>query len=242
MISKRSVFTVRTYECQANGSMHLYSLMHHIQDIASKHADELDFGMEWMTRNNCYWVLVNFRLEVNKLPGYNQPVMLKTWPSGMDLIKAFREFVGEDLNGKQLFRAASDWMIIDRTSMRPRDPSDFDLNITDHPGRVLGNIERLTQQKGYIEVGRLKVPYTSIDINGHVNNCEYVRWGVDTLRMMDPEMEPIFKTMHITFSSEVFEGEELILEAVRRDDDSIAVRGKKGANGKNAYLMEIETD
>ncbi|MGA1847882.1 MAG: hypothetical protein ACMUHB_00955, partial [Thermoplasmatota archaeon] len=183
----------------------------------------------------------NFRLEVNKLPGYNQPVMLKTWPSGMDIIKAFREFVGEDLNGNRLFRAASDWMIIDRASMRPRDPSDFDLNITDHPGRVLGSIERLTQHKEYREVGRLKVPYTSIDINGHVNNCEYVRWGVDTLRMQDPEMEPIFKTMHITFSSEVFEGEELILEAAKLKEGSIAVRGKKAENGKTAYLMEFET-
>jgi len=237
---KRSVFTVKTYECQASNQMHMHSLMHHIQEIASKHADELDFGMEWMRLNNVYWVLVNFRMELNRLPAYNQTVILRTWPSGADVIKAFREFVGEDLEGNVLFKASSDWMIIDRNSMRPRDPSYFDLDIPDHDERVIGEIKRLLPKRDYNELGRIRVPYSSIDVNGHVNNCEYVRWGTDTIRIMEKDLEPKFRSMHITFSSEVFEGEDLILEAVGPEDGLIAVRGKKAENGKNAYLMEME--
>ncbi len=239
MPQKRSVFTVKTYESQANGLMHMHSLMQQMQEIASRHAEELGFGMDWMVKNSCYWVLVNFKIEFTRVPKYDEMVMLRTWPCGRDLIKAFREFKGEDLQGNELFRATSDWMVIDLATQRPRSPEEFDLDINDDNGPVMGNIDRLRPQKQYQEIERFNVPYSSIDGNKHVNNTEYVRWGIDTWKRFDPEGTHSIRSMHITFSAEVLQNDEVVLEASKKPDGTIAVRGIRSRDGKNSFLMEI---
>lgn len=231
-------FQVRTYECQPSGAMNLHCLMHHIQEIAYQHAERYGFGYSWMERDNVYWVLINFRMEITALPIFGQKVKLVTWPSGYELIKAFREFQGFDEEGKELFRATSEWMILDRDSRMPKRPDDFDFHFPKKGERLLGDIDRLRPEDEYRDVGNITVPYSSIDLNGHVNNTEYVKWGVDALRRFDKVgIDP--GSFQISYNAEVFEGEELKLMVMENEGSEYSIKGKRSSDDKRAFLMKI---
>jgi acyl-ACP thioesterase len=102
----------------------------------------------------------------------------------------------------------------------------------------LGDIDRLRPEAEYRDVGKLKVPYSSIDLNGHVNNTEYVKWGVDALRRFDKVgIDP--GSFQISYNAEVFEGEELNLMVVENERSGYSIKGTRSSDGKNAFLMKI---
>ncbi|MBN1389812.1 MAG: hypothetical protein JXA22_04115 [Candidatus Thermoplasmatota archaeon] len=238
MLEKKTVFTVATYHCDNRGRILPHTLMQQLQEIASKHADDLGVGRKWMEDNGLYWVLVNFRIEFSKVPSYGDAVMLRTWPSGLDLLRAFRDFKGEDLRGKELFRAASDWMVIDAKRMRPVMIKDLEFDFESSKDRSFGDMDRLKTAGEYTDLHIISVPYSSIDMNGHVNNTEYVRWGTDTARMEIGE-GPDIDCFHITFLSEVFMHEEILLRSMGQKVGTIRLKGSRTGNGKDAFVMEL---
>jgi len=123
--------------------------------------------------------LINFK----KHPRYGETLILKNWPSGWDLLKAFRDFRGEDLQGNELFSATSDWMVFDRSSFRPMTTKELNFDFESIMERNIHDMKRLKGAPEMEDVTKIVVPYSSIDMNSHVNNTEYVRWGIDTMRV-----------------------------------------------------------
>jgi acyl-ACP thioesterase len=238
MLEKRAVFTVSTYHCDSQGRIHLHSLMQQLQEIASKHAEDLGVGRKWMDENGYYWVLVNFKMDISRLPGYKETVILKTWPSGWDLLKAFRDFKGEDLEGTELFRATSEWMVIDKNNFRPKTTKELEFDFISSKNRIINDIQRLRSSQALEEIFRINVPSSSIDMNGHVNNTEYVRWGIDTLWACSPN-EGTIRSFGISYISEVFKNEELILKRKDMGKNHIQIVGSKANGGKDTFVMEI---
>ena len=238
MLEKKTVFTVATFHCDSRGRMQPHALMHQVQEIASRHAEELGVGYDWMERNGYYWVLVNFRMEFLSIPRYSDTVMIRTWPSGLDLLRAFRDFKGTDLSGNALFRATSDWMVIDSKRMRPVMIKDLDLDFEYAEERLIRDPERLLPAGDFRDTCKIDVPYSSIDMNGHVNNTEYVRWGVDAMRKVVGE-DPNIKDLQITFLAEVFKGDELVVQTHGSGDGPVRIRGKRTRDKKDVFVMDI---
>ena len=113
-------FTIRTSECRADGKIRIASLMQYMQEAAALHAEQLGFGFERLGLMNSYWVLSNFGLEVIRLPVWGEQVAIRTWPSGYNRVIASREFVGRDQANRELFKAGSEWMILDKQKNRPK--------------------------------------------------------------------------------------------------------------------------
>jgi acyl-ACP thioesterase len=238
MLEKRSVFTVTTYTCNADGDLHLHSLMQQLQEIASKHAEELGVGRRWMEENGYYWVLVNFRMDITRLPKYGETIILRTWPSGWDMMRAFRDFKGEDLNKNELFRATSDWMVIEKGSQRPMIIRDLKFDFESREDRIIKDMTRLRAPDGVREISRITVPYSSLDMNGHVNNTEYVRWGNDTLKARVRDGKSI-SSFTISYISEIYQGEEISLKAAEMEKEHIMVCGTSSRTGRDAFVMDI---
>jgi hypothetical protein len=234
-------------------------------------------------------VLSNIRIEISRLPGRDDEIALRTWPSGYTRTIATREFVGKDQNGSELFRAGSDWMVInkqtnrlknlsscrghparDSRAGRPRNLFRLDLNLPKTGVKALPNeLKRLELMNEYNKVGQVLVSQSVIDLNGHVNNTEYVRWGIDALRRTF-KLDENIRCVQATYLSEVFEGDELdmlvsvagILPACRRrysDEgisstslrqaqpairgrdalDTFGILGRKANTVTNVFLMEV---
>jgi len=138
----------------------------------------------------------------------------------------------------------------------------FNLNATctqaspkSGPKAISGELERLEPQCSYSDIEQVRVPYSSIDLNGHVNNTKYVRWGVDALRKKS-EFKGNILFLQATYLSEVFEGDELVVlvSSGRNEprpscrkascgktgrDERFYVLGRKTGGGGNVYVMEI---
>ena len=232
-------FTVETYQTQATGDIHIHTLMQYLQESASEHAHELGFGYDDLKKMDCYWVLVNFKIIINSLPKWREKFLIQTWPSGHDRLKAYREFMGLDSEKEELFKASSDWMIIDIKEGRPKNLNEVSLDLIYEADRIIGNLKRLKPDKDYKESGSMKIPYSAVDINGHVNNTEYIRWGIDMLKTNGHDVSEI-KSVHISFLSEIFEKEEMDLFV--NEDKSAAVfsvLGKRKNDEKNIFILEF---
>jgi acyl-ACP thioesterase len=232
-------FTVKSYECRPDGNIKTACLMQYLQEAAAQHAEQLGFGVDRLNTINSYWVLSNLRIEINRLPKWNDEITVKTWPSGYTRSIATREFVAKDQNDCELFRAGSQWMVLNKSSNRPKNLFRLDLGLPKIGEKALSEeLVRLEPQDDYSEVDRISVPYSSIDLNGHVNNTEYVRWGMDALRKAF-KFEGNIRSIHATYLSEVFEDDELDLTLSQNNNRHFYVRAKRSDGQSNVYVMEI---
>ncbi len=81
------------------------------------------------------------------------------------------------------------------------------------------------------EVDRVKVQYTNIDLVGHTNNKEYIRWFLNTYSVQELETKPI-RTMEVVYINQSFEHDILTIRkgsvqgtellAVQKEDNLIA--------------------
>lgn len=232
-------FVVRTYECGADGRIKVSSLMQYLQEAAALHAEQLGFGFAKLSSLDGYWVLSNIRVEIVRLPRWNEQVIIQTWPSGYSRSVATREFIGKEQNGSEIFRAGSEWMVINKRTNRLKNLFHLDLGLPKTGRKVLTNeLSRLELQKDYRSVERVCVSYSSIDLNGHVNNTEYIRWGVDALRRAF-RLEGDIRSVQATYLSEVFEADELDLLVSSGPDGCLQVLARKFGEQTNVFVMEV---
>ena len=240
---KEEKFRIRTYECGVDGRIKIFSLMQYLQEIAALHAGQLGLGFDRLSEMNGYWVLSNIRIEINRLPGRDDEITLRTWPSGYSRTTATREFVGKDQNGFELFRAGSDWMVLNKETNRLKNLFKLDLNLPKTGTKALPDEVKRLEPDGDYRAGAVReppvrVPYSSIDLNGHVNNTEYVRWSIDALSRTFKINENIH-CVQATYLSEVFEGDELDLLATSKTGGKFGVLGRKSGTETNVFLMEV---
>jgi acyl-ACP thioesterase len=239
--SREDCFIIRMYDCRPDGLIKANALMQYMQEAAACHAEQLGFGFRDLQQRDCLWVLINLRIEMAHMPHWGDHVVIATWPSGHTRSAASREFIGRSLDGLELFRAASDWMILDRQRGRPKNLDRFDLNLPQAGPKALSAAPtRLQPADEYARVCSLRVPFSALDFNGHVNNTEYVRWALDAVHRKLGNL-PEMHTLQLTYLVEIFEGDEIEL-LVRSDGEgstAACIRKLKDGAGVNAFLMEI---
>ena len=232
-------FRVRTFECQADGSISIFSLMQYLQEAAAGHAEELGFGFARLNELGGYWVLSNIRVEIDGLPRRNDQVTIRTWPSGHTRTVATREFVGTDADGREMFRAGSEWMVVNKQTNRLKNLVRLDLGLPGAEQKALpGELRRLERRQDYRPVDRLRVPHSSIDLNGHVNNTEYVRWGFDALSRA-VKLDSHIRCVQATYLSEVFEADEVDIAVASDGNAKFHVLASKSGEDDAVYLMEV---
>jgi medium-chain acyl-[acyl-carrier-protein] hydrolase len=181
---------------------------------------------------------VNFRLEMTGTPRWGDNVTIRTWPSGFTRLVASREFIGADADGREIFRAASEWMILDKHSSRPKNLQRLDLHLPQTgPKALRTELARLRPAEVYEPACALSVPFSALDFNGHVNNTEYVRWALDGLHHRLGRA-PVMRSMQVTYTAEVFEGDQIEVLVAADGDASVRILERRA--GDNVFLMELE--
>jgi len=241
MQQREDRFTVNAFDCRTDGRIKPNALMQYLQEAAARHAEQLGFGFGDLDKYSCFWVLANLQLEIASLPKWGDCVAIRTWPSGSTRATASREFLGAGPDGEELFRAASEWMILDKHSGRPKSITRLGLNLP-QPGPKLLPTEqpRLQPLDEYTRVYALRVPFSALDFNGHVNNTEYVRWALDGLHDKLGNL-PEMHSLQVTYLAEVFERDEVEI-LVRDDGDGYVhalVRRSGPAPLANVFLMRV---
>jgi acyl-ACP thioesterase len=239
MVQLSETFKVRASDCQPDGQIKPYALMQCLQEAAAQHAEQLGVAFADLDAPNGFWVQANLRLEVARLPRWNQALTIRTWPSGFTRLLARREFIGLDEGGAELCRAASEWMILDKRRGRPQNLTRLHLDLpADGPRALVSGPSRLRPRGPYETALTLRVPFSALDFNGHVNNTEYVRWAFDALHVVG-RSPPAIQSMDMTYLAEAFAGEPVEVMVRSPDERSICVSERRAGAGAALFVMEM---
>jgi medium-chain acyl-[acyl-carrier-protein] hydrolase len=177
-------YNVHVYETGANGKLTLPGLFNYLQDIASTHAEKLNFGRNDLLKNNHIWVLSRMYAVISELPDWNDIITVRTWPSAIDKILALRDFEVYNHKRVTIASATSSWAIIDHTTKRVQRPDDIianfhsSFNIKRSLTRNASKLETVPKD-GYLSP-MFKVKFSDLDVNLHVNNVKFLQWVTDS--------------------------------------------------------------
>lgn len=171
-------YKLRTFDVDLTNHVKISSIFNFMQESASNSADSLGFGYDQLIDDQLFWVLSRVKIELNPLPSLGDEIIIETWPRGIDKIFALRDFLIYDGDNTLIGKATTSWLMLDGKTKRPVRP---DILIQRIPPEGIENA--IEQVCGKIEtnpdmdlVNEVRVGYTDIDINQHLNNVRYIEY------------------------------------------------------------------
>ena len=225
-------------QCDINGNIRVISIFHLLQDMADTHAEKLNVGYTFCKEHNLAWVGRAYHLKINYLPKVFDELILETWPCARTPIIAVREFLIKDKTGKILIAASSQWAMIDTIKLRPIKFDSFNLTYDVLPERAIDtNFAKIqVPQKTDLEK-QIQIRQDDIDTNGHVNNCIYPMWAMETFT---PQFKKDYSLneMEINFKKPVFIEDNTVTAKVQNNSETDFTISM-GTPEKEAALVKI---
>jgi acyl-ACP thioesterase len=150
-----------------------------LQDAAEENAIALGFDTGTLLERNLTWMLLRLQLRVRSYPVDRQPILVDSWPSGVQSRFAYREFRLKLPDAAEPFAVASSaWLLIDITRGRPvaLDPIFSPELMARTPPMVAAEFPRLRVDGDPLFTRDFQVRLSDLDLNGHVNNVHYAEW------------------------------------------------------------------
>ncbi len=203
-------YRIRSSEVDRTGIAKPEALLNLFQEAATDHAEALGVGAGLIEGHNLAWVLSRLQVHFPVPVGWKSTVCVETWPSGVDRLYAFRDFVLTDSDDRLPAAGVSTWLLIDVARRRPvRMPTEVsDIPIPKRPRAHLPDDLPSEPLDAYLKEGNRSARSADIDINGHVNNVRYVEWLTDEIPASIRENYRL-SNLDLRFKSESVEGDSL---------------------------------
>jgi len=208
---RKEAFTVEVQNCDTEARMTPAGIADHFQVAASRHAKEHGFGFSDLGSKNQVFVLSRLGFRVHSLPRYAERVKLYTWTPGNKRLFAMRNFIILRENGEVAVAGDSAWILMDTQKMRPIRTDSF-FKVFPLYGNIENDIltEKIDAVTDGTEVRKFSVPYTHMDINGHVNNARYIEWFINCYPLKH-HLENSVARFRINYLSEVKADKEIVI-------------------------------
>ena len=184
----------------------LFELM---QEASIRHTEELGMGREMTLDRGLLWVVTHQQAEIGRLPEYDERITLESWP-GKTLHLLFpRYYRVLDEGGNVLLRASALWALVDQNTRRMVFPDRYGVAID---GVVTGHEIALPSTPRKAEgdrISRFVVPFSHLDLNGHMNNTRYFDLAEDRIPAA-AEGLPL-RRIEVEYASEARLGDELLI-------------------------------
>ena len=175
----RQDFRLLSSEVDMSRAIRLSTLFTRLQEAAIAHTIELGVTREKTLDLGLLWAVTQYNVRFHRLPEYDEMVSLLSWPGKTMHLYFPRYFRLVDTKGKVLIEASSLWVLIDEKTRGIVFPEAHDIYIREV---VTGNELALPGRLRKAETTRnssVTVPYSCIDLNGHMNNARYYDLAVD---------------------------------------------------------------
>jgi medium-chain acyl-[acyl-carrier-protein] hydrolase len=236
-------YKIPVYEIDFNEQLSPHSLFNLLQDIASEHAELLRFGKDDLLKENRFWVLSRIAVQITKWPGWEETVIVKTWPRGTEKLFALRDYEVKYPDGSPVALGSSSWLVVDRTSRRIQRPDSLlsHLNegfpIKSTLGRNASKVEPLTDD--IVSGTPFKVQVSDLDLNLHVNNVIYVKWIIDSYDL-DFRMKHSLSFVEINYLAESRHNDEIIIRTSHDKNNARVYNHSVIRNVDNTELCRVE--
>ena len=180
-----------------------------LQEAAIAHTEQLGMGRHMTLDRGLLWVIALQQISVRRLPCYDETVTLESWP-GKTMHVIFPRYCRMiDEAGEVLLEGSAMWTLMDASTRSAVFPDEHGIVI---PGVVTGNETPLPRPPKPLELtaeAAFTVPYSYVDLNGHMNNVRYLDLAEDVLpaELHDRTLRGI----QIEYSGEVKLGQRLRL-------------------------------
>ena len=192
------------------GRMKASWLLACVQEVAGEHSQALGASNGEYNGRRLFWAVTRHRVQIKRLPRAKETITIKTWPCPTTRVAYPRATAAYDEGGNELFRAMSLWVLMDADSRAMVLPGKSGVNVE---GITLGDEldapVSLAPAGGEQEEKR-QVRFTDLDVNGHMNNTQYLNW-VEDLLPAAYHKDHIAKGFTVCYLNEALEGQTLDL-------------------------------
>ncbi len=202
----REKYTIRSSEVSTDGKAKLQSICDLLQETAGNHALKLDFDISQLREQNLTWMLHRLHLKMDSFPDWRDEIIIKTWPSSGDTLRAYRDFLIMDQSGNNIGRSLSYWLMINTETRKPvRMPEEILKMAPGDVEHVMDIKKKRIEYNGETEGSKIfRVRRSDLDLNEHLNNVKYIEWALEAL-----PAELKVREIDIEFLAECTEGEEI---------------------------------
>ncbi|GAU77635.1 acyl-[acyl-carrier-protein] thioesterase [Fusibacter sp. 3D3] len=173
------VYALHNFDFNAHKHVKTVTLLNFLQDISTCHYNAVVGG----NAENAVWVIVewdvHFRAPITKV----QTLTVKTKPTYFRKFIAYRAYEIVDESGVVVVTAVSKWAYINYETRKqmviPKTLYEV-FDVPENADKPL-KLEHMDFKIELIEPMSFRSCFSDIDINQHVNNVSYLRWGIDSL-------------------------------------------------------------
>ncbi len=152
-----------------------------LQEAAIAHTEALGMGRDKTLDRGVLWVLGLTTAQIARTPSYDEEVVLRSWP-GKTMHVLFPRYCAIDAaGGEPLVRACALWTLVDAKTRKLVFPERYGIEL---PGVTTGDeipIPSAPRPLPQTESRPFTVPYSYVDLNGHMNNTRYFDLAEDML-------------------------------------------------------------
>lgn len=198
-------------------------LLYYLESAAAKHSNIAGIGIKQMEQTRITWVLINWKVDVNRRPKYNENIRVKTWSASVDRLYAYRDFEIYDSDNKLIATATSKWVLMNMDTWKVVKLNDEMAdaykteNMTIYPDfkypKVDNSVDLTTNLKD------IDITSNMIDINNHVHNTYYYTLGIEALP--DDLKTKQFDHFDIIYKKEIKKGEKIKCNYTNKDGQHI---------------------
>ena len=232
-------YPMNYYDFDKNYRLKTVSLMNTLQDISTLHFETATAHLAKELLDGV-WVIVEWQVDMHKIPEQIEPLILTTEPSYFRKFIAYRNYFIKSPSGVLLGTGISKWAYINKTTRRqsniPKLLNEL-FKVEEHaekPDKILMDALQVEQS----EIYHTKSVYSDIDINNHVNNVAYIRWVMDALGE-DFHNRHSFKGLKVSYKKEVLIGEAMTLYSEIKETDKITVSNHQLYNASEELCVQL---
>lgn len=234
--------SVDPFDVDFSGRLTIGQLGNHLLNAAGFHANERGFGISRLNEDDNTWVLSRVAIEFTELPREYQHFTVETWVEAVMRMFTARNFCIKDQFGNPIGYARTIWAMINRQSRKPVDL----LSINDGrlPEWIVEGRECPIEPPSKIKVSAnepadtVRVKYSDIDINGHMNSCRYIEHILDIFPV-EYYMQHQVCRFEIAYMAECLFGERLSIFKEESEPGVFQIEIRKEGNNEIACRSKI---
>ena len=233
---------VRGFETDFDNRWKPACFFQNMQQTATNHASNLGFDFPSLLEQGMVWVLSRLKVYFYHYPTVHDPVIIRTWPKGLQQKIFFtRDFQFSAPDGQLYAAATSAWLLIDPVKRRMLLPAALPGALPRNEGvsAVDELLEKLEPLDSVSERLSVRANYSAIDLMNHVNNARYIEWICDCFPAEHYRQHRL-TWIQIHYNNEVRPGETVSLAAAPRPEDASRWMVTGSLNGGEVKAFEAE--
>lgn len=174
---------VRFSEVDDTETLTLPAVVNYFQDCSTFQSEDLGLGAEVLKKIGRAWILSAWQIKVSRYPHIGEGIKVDTWATSYNGIFANRNFRLRTEKDEILAKANSIWLYMDIIKGKPVRPDQEAVSAYEIcPPLCMEPVSRKIALPEKMEEGQsFPVLRHQIDVNHHVNNCQYIQMALEVL-------------------------------------------------------------